>query len=190
MVQSRVCPRGTRTGVLDRRTPGRADEKDQVIRLFDELRDSLFRYLRWLGSSPEEADDAIQETFLRLYRHLLAEGARENLRSWVFRVAGNLIRDQRKSYQRRHLEPLESLNQPRDSWADPGKGPEARVLAEESHRRLRDAIRRLPPDQQRCLALRSEGFRYREIAEILGVGVSTVSDVLRRAVVSLGKELP
>ena len=70
-----------------------ADPATQVVRLFDEFRESLFRYLRWLGCLPEEADDAIQETFLRLYAHLAARGSQENLRAWLFRVAGNVVRD-------------------------------------------------------------------------------------------------
>ncbi|SPF34328.1 RNA polymerase, sigma-24 subunit, ECF subfamily (fragment) [Candidatus Sulfopaludibacter sp. SbA4] len=64
------------------------------------------------------------------------------------------------------------------------------MLARESHQRLEAAIRRLPADQRKCLALRSEGFRYREIAEILGIGVTTVADAVRRAVATLAKELP
>jgi RNA polymerase sigma-70 factor (ECF subfamily) len=44
--------------------------------------------------------------------------------------------------------------------------------------------------EQECLALRSEGFRYREIGGILGIGTSTVADVLRRALDTLARELP
>jgi len=64
------------------------------------------------------------------------------------------------------------------------------MLARESHERLGAAIRRLPEEERKCLALRSEGFRYREIAEALGIGISTVADSLRRAITRLAKELP
>jgi RNA polymerase sigma-70 factor (ECF subfamily) len=175
--------------LLDRETRDVLGAEDEVIRLFDDSRAPLFRYLRWIGSSTEEADDAIQEAFLRLHAHLLAGGERQNLRAWVFRVAGNLVRDERKSGRRRFSRPLESEQHDRHSWADPAAGPEQRVLAGESERRLEVAIRRLPPDQQNCLALRSQGFRYREIAEILGVGTTTVADLLRRAVRKLSTEL-
>ena len=176
--------------VIERRAPDRPDAAGQVIRLFDEFRESLFRYLRWLGSTPEEADDAIQETFLRLHAHLMAEGSRENLRDWLFRVAGNLVRDEHKSGRRRLNQPLDDRIQVGSSWADPGAGPEQIVLAKESQRRLAAAILQLPSDQRRCLALRSEGFRYREIAEVLGIGVTTVADALRRAIRALAKEMP
>jgi RNA polymerase sigma-70 factor (ECF subfamily) len=166
-----------------------ADAAAQVVRLFDESRESLFRYLRWLGCLPEEADDAIQETFLRLYAHLAARGSQENLRAWLFRVAGNLVRDERKSGRRR-LQPLENVSETFDWCVDPAVGPEQLILAKESAQRLDAAIRRLPADQQKCVALRSEGFRYREIAAILGIGVTTVADTLRRAVTTLAKDLP
>ena len=177
-------------GVLAPATPDAPDAAGQVIRLFDELRPALFRYLRWRGSTAEEADDAIQETFLRLHTHLLTGRSRENLRAWVFRVAGNLVRDERKSGRRRFSQPLESQVTPIDSWADPGAGPEQLVLAKESARRLQAAIGRLPATEQECLALRGQGLRYREIGEVLGIGTSTVADVLQRALEALARELP
>ena len=177
-------------GVLNRALPHASDAAEQVVRLFDEARPGLFRYLRWLGSTPEEADDAVQETFLRLHTHLRTGRSQENLRAWVFRVAGNLIRDERKSGRRRLTQPMETELERAESWADPGAGPEQMVLAEESARRLRAAIGRLPAVEQECLALRGEGFRYREIGGILGIGTATVADVLRRAFDALARELP
>jgi RNA polymerase sigma-70 factor (ECF subfamily) len=169
--------------------PEAADPAAQVVRLFDELRPGLFRYLRWQGSTAEEADDTIQETFLRLHAHLQSGLSCENLRAWVFRVAGNLVRDDRKSGRRRFNRPLESEPGARDTWTDPGAGPERLALARESARRLQAAIQRLPNLERECLALRSEGFRYREIAGILGIGTSTVCDRLRRTLEALAREL-
>ena len=177
-------------GVLTRAAPQVTDAAALVVQLFDELRASLFRYLRWLGSTAEEADDAIQETFLRLHTHLLTGRSQENLRAWVFRVAGNLIRDERKSGHRRFVRPLDGEITWSDSWPDPSDSPEKLLLAGESARRLAAAIRRLPAVEQDCLALRSEGFRYREIGGILGIGTSTVADMLRRAMDTLARELP
>ena len=176
-------------GVLKRELAD-ADAAAEVVRLFDELRAGLFRYLRWRGSTAEEADDAIQETFLRLYTHLSAGGSRENLRAWVFRVAGNLVRDDRKSGRRRFSQPLDAECVASNSWTDPGAGPEQQAISEECTRRLHAAIGRLPVLERECLALRGEGFRYREIGGILGIGTSTVADVLRRAFDALARELP
>jgi RNA polymerase sigma-70 factor (ECF subfamily) len=166
------------------------DPKAEVVCLFDGLRTGLFRYLRWLGCAPDEADDAIQETFLRLHRHLLTGGARENLRAWVYRVAGNLARDERKTARRRRVEAMSGGAEPECAWIDAVPNPEQQVLAKEADRRLEMAIGSLPAVQRQCLALRSEGLRYREIAEVLGMGTSTVAEVLQRAVSRLARELP
>jgi RNA polymerase sigma-70 factor (ECF subfamily) len=173
-------------GVLRREAREDSDASREVVRLFDELRMGLFRFLRWQGSSTEEADDAVQETFLRLYAHLQRGGSRENLRAWVFRVAANLVRDERKSGRRRLSQPMKTGAGARD----PAAGPEQMVIDRETTRRLHAAIARLPAIERACLALRSEGFRYREIAGILGIGTSTAADVLRRAMETLAREVP
>ena len=174
-------------GVLNRDLSHAADAAAQVVRLFDEVRPGLFRYLRWHGSTAEEADDAIQETFLRLHTHLRTGRPEDNLRAWLFRVAANLVRDDRKSGRRRFSQPLETGTA--RVWTDPSAGPEQLVLERESAARLNAAIDRLPANERECLALRAEGFRYREIGEILGMGTSTVADVLKRAFQTLGREL-
>src|SRR2546423_9451469 len=77
---------------------GAADPvRDEVLRRFDELRDPLRRYLLCSGARPADADDVLQDTFLQLHRHLEKGGDRSNLYGWVFQVARNLLRDERKS---------------------------------------------------------------------------------------------
>jgi RNA polymerase sigma-70 factor (ECF subfamily) len=69
----------------------------------------------------------------------------------------------------------------------PGSNPEALVLERERWDGLRSAIRTLTDHQRQCLHLRAEGLRYREIAETLGITVSSVVDTLTRAVEKLRK---
>src|SRR5579862_9762088 len=64
--------------------------EDQITQLFDEFRESLYRYLLCLSMSSTEADEIVQEAFLRLYRHLHAGGGVDNLRASLFRVAHNI----------------------------------------------------------------------------------------------------
>jgi RNA polymerase sigma-70 factor (ECF subfamily) len=71
------------------------------------------------------------------------------------------------------------------AMTDRGPGPEARVLQRERTARVGAALAELSPQQLRCLYLRAEGLRYKEIAETLGVGVSTVSQFLTRAIARL-----
>src|SRR5882724_5052104 len=69
---------------------------------FTELREPLGRYLLTLGLNRVEAEEVVQETFLRLCRHYSAKNPQSNLRGWIFRVAHNLARDE---YRRRRRRP-------------------------------------------------------------------------------------
>jgi len=66
--------------------------------------------------------------------------------------------------------------------------PEELFQRREKITRIHAAIATLSEQQKECLYLRAEGFRYREIADVLGVTVSTVAESLRRAVRKLSKE--
>jgi RNA polymerase sigma-70 factor (ECF subfamily) len=161
--------------------------EDQMIGLFDELREPVYRYLLCVSACAADADEIVQETFLKLYQHLHAGGTQDNLRGWVFRVAHNIGVNKLKS--RKHLAPSgpEQLPELNASGADPAPGPEELLLRKEKMIRLHAAISTLSEQQRQCLYLRAEGFRYREIAQILGVTISTVEESLRRAIKKLVK---
>jgi len=166
-----------------------ADAERQATALFAELRAPVCRYVTSLGVSPTDADEIAQETFLRLYRHLEQRGAREgdNLRGWVFRVAQNLAFDHQRKRTPRVTDRLDDSTEAQQA-IDTRVGPEQRLLRAERFARLHVAMQALPPEQQQCLRLRAEGLRYREIAEALGVGVSTIADWIHQALARLGKE--
>ena len=162
--------------------------EDQITQLFDELRQPMRRYLLCLNVSPMETEEIIQDTFLRLFRHLHSGGREDNLRGWIFRVAHNIGINELK--RRKYLGPsnprlgadLTTLS------IDPAPNPEELLLRKERMVRTHAAISALSGRQKQCLYLRAEGFRYREIAELLGVTVSTVAELLHRAIKKLTKE--
>lgn len=159
--------------------------RQRVIELYDALRPSLHAYLCCLRMSSDQADDVIQETFLRLVRHMIERGTENNLRGWVFRVAHNLSMDLHRS-QRRWFN--ESCDYPRGlivERVDPLPNPEQKLLLDERYRRLDTAMTQLTPKQRHCLLLRAEGLRYREIAMTLGVSVQRVGELVQRAVTLL-----
>ena len=160
--------------------------RERTVALFRELREPLGRYLASLGVKPSEIDELIQESFLRLHRHLSSGADGANLQGWVFRVAQNLVRDRRRGWHGRNVGQLEDY--PEAALASTAEAtPEERVLHLEKMNRLRAAMRALPPQQQRCLQLRAQGLRYREIAQALGVSVTTVADLIREALSHLGR---
>src|SRR5882724_8295409 len=73
----------------ERRAPHSRLE-EEVVALFDELRDRLLRYLLSFGLTIPDGEEVIQEVFLSLFRHLQRGGPRDNLHGWLFRVAHNL----------------------------------------------------------------------------------------------------
>ena len=152
--------------------------------LYRELRKPLLRYLVCLGLSADEAQDVVQDAFLTLHRHLDSGGSRENIRSWLFRVAHNAARNRQNRYERRFAAPLEdglalALNE---------ATPEQVVLRKEKFNRLRKAIRLLTESERECLLLRAGGLRYREIAEVLELSTSTVGDTVERAIRKLAEK--
>lgn len=159
--------------------------QDQVAQLFEEARDDVYRYLLMLGVHPPQAQEAVQETFLRLYASMKKGDAIDNPRAWVFRVAHNLglrIRQKQSSQQ-----PFEPEFEAQIAFA----GPDAEqcLLEQERLQRFHRAVEELSEQQRRCLYLRLEGMRYPQIGSILGISASTVGEFLRRAMVRL-KRLP
>ena len=174
--------------VLDQEGQRTLKLEEQITQLFDELRQPIRRYLLCLNVSPMEAEEIIQDTFLRLFRHLHSGGREDNLRGWIFRVAHNIGINELK--RRKYLGP-------RNPWQgtdlsalsiDPAPNPEELLLRREKMVRTHEAISALSGRQKQCLYLRAEGFRYREIAELLGITVSTVAELLHRAIKKLTKE--
>jgi RNA polymerase sigma-70 factor, ECF subfamily len=70
-----------------------------VLEHYDRESQALHRYLLFLGLDPETAQEIVQESFLKLHQHLLANGDRTNLRAWLFRVAHNLGRNAQTAFR-------------------------------------------------------------------------------------------
>ena len=164
---------------------GQSPVEQEVIALFDEFRDPVFRYTLSFGVSMHDGEEVTQEVFLALFRHFKLGKSQRNLRSWIFRVAHNLALKRRSAVQR--TRDLIELNwQIVERQRDPSPSPEDQVASDQKQERLLAIFRVLPEEDQHCLRLRSEGLRYREIAEVLGMSLGAVSISLTR---SLGRLL-
>jgi RNA polymerase sigma-70 factor, ECF subfamily len=157
---------------------------DQLVtRLYEEAREDLYRYSLTFGLAPGEAQEAAQEVFLRLYTALKKGEEIQNPRAWCFRVAHNLSL-QIRARQAPQL-PFDPNLEAKLARSEPGQ--EANLIERQRMLRVHQAIEGLSEQQKRCLFLRMEGLRYPEIAEVLGIGASTVGEFLRRAVTRLRK---
>lgn len=158
-----------------------AGNRQPVTELYDHLRPSLHSYLCSLGLRYDHSEDVIQETFLRLLRHVVEEGGGENLRAWIFRVAHNLSMDFHRS-EKRWFRGDDTERPVLRDRADPAPNPEQKIILDERMRRFEDAFAQLTPKQRHCVLLRAEGLRYREIALVLRVSVQRVGELMQRAI--------
>lgn len=163
----------------------RALLEEEVVCFFDRFRDRIFRYLLGFRLSISDCEEIMQEVFLSLFQHLEREKPRDNLNGWLFRVAHNLALKRREQI-RRNLEVSRS-GFTEDCTRDPAPTPEDLVVHQQTQERLRMVVSTLPEQDGRCLALRAEGLRYRQIAEVLDMSLGAVSLSLARSLARLAR---
>ncbi len=161
-------------------SPKLLDAEREVIRLFDESRSSIFRYVLSFGLSVDDGEEITQEVFLALFQHLSLGKSRQNLRGWTFSVAHNLALKRRYRNQR-FRDTTTSDRTYAESQFDPGLNPEEQALSAQRQVRLQAVLAALPEQDQCCLRLRAEGLRYREISRVLGISLGAVSLSLTRS---------
>lgn len=143
--------------------------------LFAENRDSLMRYLRRRLDDLTAAEDLLQESFIRFFQARQRGEAIDQPRAWLFRVAHNLVIDYGR---RKHPDLLDD-----EDWLKlEGRFEDSQRVLE-----ARALLARLPWEkltrlELECLRLRSEGLRFREVAEALDLSISTVASYIARAV--------
>lgn len=140
---------------------------------------------RMLGT-PEEAEDAAQEIFVRIYRQLGRYDMERKFSTWTLAIATNYCIDQLRR-RRMQFVPLENII----PWARAREsGPEGEALSSESRDEMQRLLKRLPEKYRAPLVLRYwEELSCAEIAEILGVPEGTIKTQIHRARKQLGKML-
>lgn len=161
---------------------------EKVHSLFEQLHIPVFRYVMRKTRDSGQAEDITQETFLRLFRQLGKDPSLENPKAWLFTVASNLAVDAGRGNS--HLQDLDEAAWAKmeDTRVGSGTDPEKLTMQRERTERLGAAVMNLTVLQRDCLHLRSEGLRYREIAELMDISISTVVDAVRRATLNLARQ--
>jgi len=155
-----------------------------VLQHYDRENLPLRRYLKLTGVDEHTAQEIVQETFLRLHRHLRAGGDRTNLRAWCYRVAQNLVRNEQASARQKRWAPLDE-DTLKEVMPSAAASVESQMLGREREQRLRSAIANLTAAERECLVLRAQGLKYREIAEVLEASISTTAENVQRAIEKL-----
>jgi RNA polymerase sigma-70 factor (ECF subfamily) len=145
-----------------------------------------------LTGSGHDADDVVQETFLRAYRRLELFEDRSQIGSWLYRIAANcaydVLRRRRRHQQRFEAVGEDDAGQEHVPSEDPS--PERLVFGSEVRRRLEVVLARLSPAERSAFVLRHfEGFSIEEIGRVLDLDKSATKHSIFRAVQKLRRAL-
>ena len=152
--------------------------KETLTSTFTELRNGFLRLAMRFLPNKEDADDALQDAFLRLWKHADKIGSREEAEALTVATVKNLCIDK---LRKRNNQPTVELDENRDEAIS---DTAAESLEKEEHFRMVECIieQRLTPLQQRILRMKEyDGKKYNEIAEILGMQEPAVRMQLSRA---------
>ncbi len=154
---------------------------DSFGELVERYQDRLYAAMFHRLGNREDAEDAVQDAFIRAYRKLATFDGRSGFYTWLFRIAHNAAIS-----RRRRRRPRVSLDEQRDATgsepASEGPPPQETAMRREQVQQVREAIDQLPDDQRDILILRElEGFCYEEIGHILDLAPGTVRSRLHRA---------
>src|SRR4051812_22613855 len=149
--------------------------------------DSAYNLARWLTRNEHDAEDVVQEAFVRALRFFHGFRGGDG-RAWLLAIVRNAGYD----WLRRHRphEPIDSFDEEIHRVAAEAPTPEELLLVEADQLRLRQALEALPVAWREVLILREiEGLSYKEIAEVAGIKVGTVMSRLARARSGLQQQL-
>ena len=188
--------------MTDAGTKQSAAPREAPVEQLDQHRAELTAYCYRMLASPFEAEDAVQETFLRAWKSFDRFEGRAALRSWLYRIATNVCLDMLSGRERRARpidlgparEPLEANldTLPEITWIQPipdihvapaeGDPAEVAVSRETIRLALVAALQHLPP-RQRAVLILCEVLRWKasEVAELLETSVASVNSALQRA---------
>ena len=167
---------------------------DQTMELMPSLYAAALRMTR----NPSDAEDLVQETYLRAYRGFGGFEQGTNLKAWLYRILTNTYINTYRAKKRRpeetELDEVEDLYLYRRigglEAAMAGRSAEDELLDRFTDAEVKQAIEALPENFRMAVLLADvEGFSYKEIAEILDIPIGTVMSRLHRGRKALQKQL-
>ena len=159
-----------------------------VHRYKDQLLNFVFRFV----GNRTDAEDIIQETFLRVYRnkHMYKEIAKFS--TWVYTIAGNLAKTELRRRKRHKIFSVSNfVNEEKDfDIPDRDHSPEKKVDSSMQESIIQKAIEKLPIKFKEVIILRDiQGFAYEEISQILNIPLGTVKSRVNRGRLKLQEDL-
>jgi len=167
--------------------PDAENESRQVARRLEEAfsryQDELLGMLYYVVGNAEDARDALQDAFIKCWKHRDGLAEIENLRAWIFRIALNTGRDLRRVAWHRRRQPLEEGG---STLAAVSLRPDVEAARNERLAIVRQAIGQLRPEEQEVFLLRQDGqMTYQQIAETISIPLGTVKTRMRLSLMKL-----
>jgi RNA polymerase sigma-70 factor (ECF subfamily) len=165
---------------------GASSSRDlQPLAGFEELAmplfDSLYNFARWLARDSNDAEDLVQETYLKALRSLASFRPGTNFRAWMFQILRNTFLSSCSKLERRMTVELDSEDDGPELAVE-NQTPETILMNRSSSQQLQRAIDDLPVHYRETLLLcEVEEMSYQEIAEVLSIPIGTVMSRLARA---------
>jgi len=143
------------------------------------LMNDAYNLARWLMKNQEDAEDMVQESYLRAFRFFASFHEGTNCRAWFLRIVPNTCYTELGTRDPKHKQvPLDSEI---DEIEDTSPLPSVRLSQKTTVAAVREAIAALPVDFREVVVLRElEGLSYKEISEVSGVPLGTVMSRLAR----------
>lgn len=170
----------------------RENNPEKYAEIIERYQGKLFAYLYRLVGSREEAEDLLQDVFLKAYKNLHSYDTDRKFSSWVYRIAHNEAVNHIKRRSLKRFIPWEDVTASRDKLEMSSDEADAQDvwIRKETSQEVDEAINRLPFKYKQVLVLRYYSDKsYEEISEILGRPVNTVGTLINRAKKKLSEEL-
>jgi RNA polymerase sigma-70 factor (ECF subfamily) len=173
----------------------RYGDRAEFARLVDRYSPFVYRLGLKMLNSPQDAEDVLQETFIKAYRHLQGFDGRARVSTWLYRIATN---EALMLLRKKHPDTI-SVNEPWENELEDQEPlqivdwcclPEAELMSEEARESLDRAVDSLPASLRVIFLLREiEGLSTRETAEVLNLSEAAVKTRLSRARLKLREDL-
>jgi RNA polymerase sigma-70 factor, ECF subfamily len=172
----------------------RSGDSDAFRLLVEQHSRAIFRLAFRMTGNEEDAEDVVQETFLRAYKQLNKYEARSSFSTWLYRIASNysldLIRSRKRHEDKRERGSAEDERDILQSIPVDSPGPDRLLYGRQISDRVNAALNELSPQERTAFVLRHfEGQSIQEIGEALGTGTNATKHSIFRAVQKLRKSL-
>ncbi len=162
------------------------------VELVDRYKDRLVNFVYRFLHDMTDAEDMVQETFLKVYKNKHAYREIAKFSTWIYTIAGNLARSELRKRKRRKTYTMSELSFDNNEFTpvDTGKGTEAIVFNSYAGEEIMKAIYNLPEPFQTIIILRDiQELSYEDISTILDIPMGTVKSRVNRARLKLQETL-